>query len=598
MKIAPYSWAKRVGLFAVLIALLIACGGTPDPAPSVVEDAPTEAVAEPTDPPAPTDEPEPEPTDPPEPTDEPEPEPTEEPAPEAAMVEQVEKLVIAYNGYEGNMTPFTHTFNSLPNTHNLIMLVYDSLFWSANEEDPDPWLAESAEPNDDFSTWRVTLRPGITWHDGEPLTAEDVAFSFDYFKASGLPGRYAHHTFDQPLYDSAEVIDDLTVDLTFATPVATFPLLPGGDLPIIPKHIWESIENPVTATDMLPIGSGPYKLVEIVPDELYRFEANNDYFLGAPAVAEIEMPIITAPPAAWAALEAGQVDFVARDVAPPLVAKYSGDENFTVERGTHMTSINLFFNTRRPLLGDVAVRKAIAMTIDRQALVDTILLGNGRPGNDNFVHPDSPWALPEGISVYDPDGAATLLDEAGYIDRNDDGIRLSAEGQPLSFEVLVPSTAPLIQRATQLAAEQLLPLGIEFRIEALDTPTIRQRRLPAAEFNYDIFLQPLESHTHADPDGLYYFFHTPGKGVGGIFTAYRNPEFDALAEQAAVTVDLDERAELLYEMQGMLAEDVPAIVYYYPDGIYAWSDTYADWVVEPGHGAFTKRSFLPQTVGQ
>ena len=520
-----------------------------------------------------------------------EPEPTTEPI-EESMV-QVAKVVIAYNGYEGNVTPFTHTFNSLPNTHNLVMLIYDSLFWSANDFEPEPWLAETAVPNDDFTQWTVTLRPNITWHDGEALTADDVAFTFEYYKASGLPGRYAHHTFDQPPFDHAEVIDELTVTLFFAAPVPTFTHLPGGDLPIIPQHIWETIENPRTATEMLPIGSGPYKLVEIVPDELYRFEANNDYFRGPPTVAEIEMPIITAPPAAWAALDAGQVDFVARDVAPPLVAQFSDNADFTVLRGTHMTSINLFFNTRRPIPGDVAVRQAINMSIDKQALVDTILLGNGLPGHDNFVHPASPWAIADGGHVYDPERAATLLDEAGYAELDDDGIRLSPDGARLEIEVLVSADTPLIQRALQLAAEQLLPIGIQLNVVALDTSTLRQRRQPALEFDYDAFVQPLESHTHADPDGLYYFFHSPGKGVGGVFSAYRNPDFDTLAEQAAATIDMDERRALLAQLQAIMAEDVPAIVLYYPDGIYAFrTATYDGWIVEAGQGAFTKRSFL------
>lgn len=584
---SPY--LKIISAIILGLFILAACGAEPEiqeaveqvatEAAPVVEEAATE-VAEVME----------EETEP-EPEEEPEPEPTAEPIEEPAA--QVEKVVIAYNGFEGNITPFTHTFNSLPNTHNLVMLIYDSLFWSANDINPEPWLAETAVPNEDYTQWTVTLRPGITWHDGQPLTAADVAFSFAYYRDSGLPGRYAHHTYDQPPFDRAEIIDDLTVDLFFATPVPTFTHLPGGDLPIIPKHIWETIENPVTATETLPVGSGPYKLVEIVPDELYRFEANNDYFLGAPRVAAIDMPIITAPPAAWAALDAGQVDFVARDVAPPLVAKYSESADFTVLRGTHMTSINLFFNTRRPIPGDVAVRRAINMGMNKQALVDTILLGNGHPGHDSFVHPDSPWAIPDATYAHNSEAAAALLDEAGYTETDADGIRLSPDGQRLEVEVLVPSTAPLIQRAMQLVAEQVQPIGIQLNVVALETAAIRQRRLPAAEFNYDAFVQPLESHTHADPDGLYYFFHSPGKGVGGIFSAYRNPEFDALAEQAAVTIDTAERQALLSQMQDMLAQDVPAIVLYYPDGIYAFrTATYDGWVIEAGHGAFTKRSFL------
>ena len=119
------------------------------------------------------------------------------------------------------------------------MLVYDTLFWSQSRLDPEPWLATGAEPTDDYRTWTVSLRDGVAWHDGEPFGADDVAFTFRYFADDGGPGRYGHHVYDHPVFESATVIDDLTVELTFAELVATFTLLPGGDLPILPRHIWE-----------------------------------------------------------------------------------------------------------------------------------------------------------------------------------------------------------------------------------------------------------------------------------------------------------------------------------------------------------------------
>jgi ABC-type transport system substrate-binding protein len=103
-----------------------------------------------------------------------------------------EPLRIAMNGFENNLTPFSVTFGAFPNTHDLIMMIYDSLFWSQVREEPEPWLAERAEPNAEFTEWTVTLRDGITWHDGRPLTAEDVKFSFEYYRTlEGASGRYA-----------------------------------------------------------------------------------------------------------------------------------------------------------------------------------------------------------------------------------------------------------------------------------------------------------------------------------------------------------------------------------------------------------------------
>ncbi|MDX1523299.1 MAG: hypothetical protein R3264_16860, partial [Anaerolineae bacterium] len=157
---------------------------------------------------------------------------------------------------------------------------------------------------------------------------------------------------------------------------------------------------------------------------------------------------------------------------------------------------------------------------------------------------------------------------------------------------------PLLQRTTQLVAEQLAPLGIKFNVDAQDPATIRQIRVSQAAGipEYDAHVGPLESHTHADPDGLYYFFHSPGpqQGVGGIFTGYKNPEFDALVEQASLTFDREERRALLYQAQEILAAEVPAIVYFYPDGNFAYRiEAYDGWLSDPGHGIFTKRSFLP-----
>jgi peptide/nickel transport system substrate-binding protein len=245
------------------------------------------------------------------------------------------KLTIALNGFENNLTPFTITFLAFPNTHDLVNLVYDTLFWSQAKEDPEPWLAEKAVPADDFRTWTVTLRPGVTWHDGQPLTAEDVKFSFDYYqRQAGASGRYAHHVSDVPPFQAAEVVDPLTVRFTYKAPAPTFKILPGADLPIIPKHIWENITEPAKASTNPPVGSGPYKVVEIVPDQRYRLQANPSYFKGKPTVDQIDMPIVKDPAAAFAALRTGQADFVSRDVPPELVGQFAKAPGFKVAKGT------------------------------------------------------------------------------------------------------------------------------------------------------------------------------------------------------------------------------------------------------------------------
>jgi peptide/nickel transport system substrate-binding protein len=523
------------------------------------------------------------------------------PAAGAAQTGDQEPLRIALNGFENNLTPFTLTFGSSPNTHDLIMLVHDSLFWSQVREDPEPWLAERAEPNDDFTEWTVTLREGVTWHDGEPLTAEDVKFSFEYYVAQeGASGRYAHHVSDVPPFEAAEVVDDRTVRLTFAAPAPAFEIMPGADLPIIPQHVWEGIADPRTASEMLPVGSGPYKLVEIRPDQLYRFEANEDYFKGKPTVDVLELPIVKDPAAAFAALRTGEVAHVTRSVPAELADQFTATDDIEIAESTRFESTQLFFNARKPPLDDARLRKAIAMAVDRQALVDTVLLRHGRPGLPTFLHPDSPWAVEDAEPDHDPEAAQALLDEAGYAE-GADGVRTAPDGTPLEFSVLVSSFEPQDLRAVQLMAQQVAPLGVRLNPEALDPATLRQRRqAPPGEVpGYDAYVSVLESHAHVDPDALYYFFHSPGpKGFGAAITGYTNPQFDALAEEAT-TAEVEERKRLDAELQQILAADAPAIVLWYRDGEWAYRPAdYDGWLPDPGQGIFTKRSFLPEYAEQ
>jgi len=515
-----------------------------------------------------------------------------------AAIQPAQKLTIAYNGFENNLTPFTLTLVTLPNAHDLVTLVYDTLFWSQNDIEPEPWLAEKAEASADRLVWTVKLRSGITWHDGVPFTAEDVKFTFEYYqKFAGASGRYAHHVGDVPPFDRAEVIDPVTIRFFYRAPAPTFTMLPGGDLPIIPRHIWESVTEPSKASKDLPIGSGPYKVVEIQPDQLYRLQANDRYFKGRPTVNELVLPIVQDPSAAFASLQTGQVDFVARNVPPELIAQFGRLPNLKMVKGTRLESTQLYFNARKAPLSDARLRKAISLAVDSQALLQTVLLGHGRPGRDGFIHPDSPWALPNGGHEFDAARAARMLDTAGYTQKDTDGIRKTSTGSRLEFSVLVSSFAPQDLRASQLVAQQVSAIGVKLNVEALDPATLRQRRQGTAGQipPYDTYVGTLESHGHVDPDGLYYFFHSPGaKGFGDGITGYSNARFDQLSEQAAVTLDLTARKGMLQEMQRIFAEEIPAIVYFYPDGDYAYRPAaYDGWVSDPGHGIFTKRSFLP-----
>lgn len=500
---------------------------------------------------------------------------------------------VALSGYENNITPFTTTFAS-GRPDDLLMMVYDSLFWSQVSEDPEPWLAESATPSRDFRSWTVRLRPGVTWHDGRPLTAEDVKFTFDYFKDTAPPGRWTHHVSDEPPYERGEVLDERTVRLDFARPAPTFPILPGADLPILPRHIWQDVDDPSTATGEPPVGSGPYKVTEIVPDQRYRFEANDDYFKGEPLVDVIEIPIVTDENAAFQALQTGQVDYVDRDVPPAVVEEFESSDDIEVARGTDFDSTELQFNARTPPLDDPRLRKAMALAIDYDALVERVLQGDGQPGSDSWMHPSSRWALPDAGHEFDPQRAQRMLDEAGYR-RGPDGLRLGPDGAPLEFEVLVSSFEPESVRALQLAARQVQQIGVRLQPEALDPAALNERTSPGPDGppDYDAQMAGFDWHAHTDPDNLYFFFHSPGeRGIGKVFTGWSNSRFDQLVERAA-GMSAQDRTPLMHEAQRIMADEVPLLTFWYRDGVHAYrSDAYDGWITDFGHGVFTKRSFL------
>ncbi|MCP4227140.1 MAG: ABC transporter substrate-binding protein [Actinomycetia bacterium] len=500
---------------------------------------------------------------------------------------------IGLHAAENNLNPFIVP-QAQPISHDLTMLVYDTLFWSQSRLDPDPWLATGAEASDDFRTWTVTLRDDVLWHDGEAFTADDVAFTFQYFSDVGGPGRYGRHVYQHPVFESATVIDDTTVQLSFVDPVATFKLLPGGDLPILPRHIWEGVDDPRADATSLPIGTGPYKMVDYQPDSSYRFEANQAYFLGTPLVDTLVMSVIPDDGAAFAALEAGELDFVARNVPVALTEQIERNDELDIVGGNRNQTVYLMFDMTKPGLDDRQVRRSVSLALDSDALLNTVEGGMGRLGTDTWTHPSSPWTRdPEAAHLSDLVAANQLLDAAGY-SPGGDGVRLSPDGQPLSFALGVNASLPNHLWAADLVAEQLNALGVTIAIEPLDMSAITAARGADAAGSppIDMLIDELESHAQDDPDHLYFLFHSTGGGVGDVFGNYANPDFDGVVESTLGQPETVRRP-LIHQAQEILAEDIPVVVLYYPAGRTAYRpEVYDGWWSDEGHGVFTKRAFL------
>jgi peptide/nickel transport system substrate-binding protein len=467
----------------------------------------------------------------------------------------------------------------------LVDLVYDKLLAPSPYVDkPLPGLAESATQIDP-RTWVVKLRDGVTWHDGKPFTADDVVFTYTSYR-DGSPNRYTHHVNDVPKIDQIVAEDARTVTFSCNYPCPSLGTVTFADLPILPRHIWENVKEPQTYKE-LPIGTGPYRLVELRPDQLYRFQANEAYFLGKPLVDELVMPIIKDPSGAFTALKTGEVDMVARDVPPELRAELSKLPNIKQVQTTPLSVVEIKENFDKPPFDNARFRQALSLVIERQPIVDGVLLGYGAPATRGYTHPNSPWSKPNESTPSDPTAGKKILDELQFIDRDGDGVREMPDGTRLEFGLIVPSSEPVWVRVAELLSKQAMDAGIRLTVQPLDMGTVRRLFTSRA---FDVYMAEAGAHAVADPD-QFIMSHRSGNLWK---TGKPYPEWDALFEQWKATTDIESRKQVSFRMQALYNTQPTSIPIYYPATTWAYRPSaYDQWDEQRGYGIVNKWSFLP-----
>jgi peptide/nickel transport system substrate-binding protein len=508
---------------------------------------------------------------------------------------QVEQLRMAIVGDESTLNPYTYV-TGFPGW-NLLMLQYDSLMQIDTDGLPQPWLATSVEVSDDGLVYSLELAEGVTWHDGEPLTAEDVVFTVDYFTTNPAASRFAR---DLNGVEGAEATGDLTVEITLAAPNPSFPLRGLADVPIIPEHIWADVTTPEEHQfeDVSNVGTGPYRITEYTANQSYTLEANPDYFRGAPAVDELVLVQFADDAGALAAMNSGEVDVIFGQVAPEQIELLSAQEGVEILQGPEYTNQLLNYDAQLPPFDDVAVRQAMSLAIDRQDLVDTVFLGAATVGNAGWTHPDSPAYNPDIETTYDVDAANALLDEAGYADADGDGIR-EFDGEPMSFEIITNSGDSLRLRTAELVGTMLADIGIEATVSSVEQATWEEAIWPGFDVangrNYQLGMWGWSAPTQADPGQIGALMHSDPL-IGSLnVTGYSSTEADGLIDQLRVEGDPDARQDLLDQLQVLFAEELPFITLLYPDGAYAFrSEVYADWAFISGQGIVSKLSLLAE----
>jgi peptide/nickel transport system substrate-binding protein len=501
-----------------------------------------------------------------------------------------ESVTVAIASDEGTLTPFTNQTGYPGN--NLVKMIFDTLA-VVQEDDVVGLLAEEIQ-TDDNQTYTLPVREGVTWHDGEELTADDVVFSVDYYRdhAEG------DSAVDVSMIDEVSA-DGNTVTMVLDQPDPEFPRMILSDMAILPEHLWADVKKVSEAGTDLAVGSGPYVLDSYDNARGYTLTANPDYTLGEPKVDTIEVPIIPEESTQFAALRTGEIDMSTRLVPPQQLEQLESQPNIGVVEGTEYASTLLLFNNGRAPFDDPAVRKAVMQAIDTQDLVDTALLGSGTPGNPGFIHPDSPMAAGNTGSPYDVDAANAALDELGA-EPGQNGIRV-LQGKPMSYELLVQSTSTDRLRSAELIREMLAEVGIEVKVTSMDSDSLDAKVWPEYDVaqgrNYDMSMWGWSAPVMLSSGLIAQLLYSDATQGSLNVVGFSDPDTDAALDTLTSEETIEGRIAAAEDLQAHIAEQAPWVTLYYREGAYAYrSDTYGGWTWQDGKSALHGFSFVDYSL--
>ena len=488
-----------------------------------------------------------------------------------------------------NMNPFIGWSDFV---YELYYLEYQRL-GGRNVETVQPTPGEGAfkswEVSPDELIWTCHLNEGMTWHDGEPVTAEDVAFTINYI----IDNDISTFTTATQYIEKAVVVDPYTVKIICTRPKAN---LLTATLFVVPKHIWSKIspEDAATKFENPPpvIGAGPFQVVEWKRGDYVRLVANKDFHVGSVGPAKIDELLFVEYQNADTMVEdlkAGNLD-AAYGVPPAQFESLENTPGVATAKYTWFNWDYIGFNCYtgeshgNPVLLDQRFRVALEYAIDRERIVDVAFNGYAIPGYTflppgNYKDPDYSWQPPEGVRRdFDLATANQLLDAAGY-EMGPDGIRLDKQGKPIVLRLWSDNTVPDHQSAAKLIAGWFREVGVGTKLSVLDTGVYYD-----AIWNYegDTFVPDFDMYLwswagYVDAGQNFTCFTTSQIENNNEF-AWSNEEFDRLDEVQMTTLDPDQRAEVVKQQQQVMYEDSPCIVFAHSYRLEAYrTDKWTGW---------------------
>jgi peptide/nickel transport system substrate-binding protein len=422
---------------------------------------------------------------------------------------------------------------------------------------PIPDLAVSWEPNDDLTEWTFVLREGVTWHDGEPFTADDVVFTYETrMTGDGLAAAYKE-------LEEVRKDDDYTVTFVLNAPMAQFPVLMSYNQFIVPKHALEGkdILNYTEFSKEKPIGTGPYKIEEFNAGNYVSTVKNPDFYFGEPLIDRFVFKVLPDVNSQVAQLRTGELSFAT--IEPVNVETVESAANLIVDPIDYVNHYYCAFQVTRPLFSDPVVRKGLAYAIDRQAIVDAVTLGYGVVATSTIPNALG-WAYNDQLEPipHDIEKCHEILAESGW-ELNSDG-KLEKDGELLAFTLSVDIGNPAREQTATILQQMFNDAGCDVELEMMDWGSFSQQRWLGEDYD----AMHMWWITAPDPDQLEYY----GCDGDNNHPNFCNEEITDILQQARRTADMEERRQLYFQYQELTMEDPPVSVLYYPKEIRVYPD--------------------------
>ena len=413
-------------------------------------------------------------------------------------------------------------------------------------------LAQSWQVSADKKTITFHLKPNLKWADGQALTSEDVLFTWKVMTDDKTRTPYGA---DYKLVKNASAPDPQTFVVSYAHPYA--PALDSwASLHVLPKHILQGQDINNSDFSRHPVGSHYYQLASWKNGESISLVRNPNATQGAPKIDRLMSRIIPDKAAQFLELMADNIDSMALNsvqYARIFPARPELNQQFNLYKELGNSYTYLGFNLKRKPFDDVRVRKAFNYAIDKQEIIDGVLLGLGEPVSSPYK-PGTRWSNPKlSPYPYDPEKAKSLLAEAGYSDHDGDGI-VDKNGQPLSFEILTNQnkeremTAVLIQR-------RLKEIGVDVSIRVVEWATFISRFIKTGDFSAVVLGWGLGQETDQ-----FNIWHSSQQEPGQFnFIGYKNPQVDHLLESGRLELDPDKRMKIYHQFAEILYQDSPIV---------------------------------------